>query len=328
MSAPDFWNDRDRAQKLLAELKPAKAILESYRTLEQELSDEIELLDMADESADRAHIDEVRGKLDRFARRAEKQELQALFTGKHDGESVFMSIHAGAGGTDSCDWAEILLRMYTRWLERNEYDAKLVDLISADEAGIKRAVLEVRGRFPYGNLKSELGVHRLVRVSPFDANHRRHTSFASVDVLPEEDDIAIELKSVDLKVDTFCAGGPGGQHVNKTESAVRITHLPTGVAASCQNERSQMLNRKTAMKILAARLTQMEEAKREEKFARMYGEKGEIAWGNQIRSYVLHPYQLVKDHRTGHETGNAQSVLDGEISPFIESFLKWKDRTY
>ena len=328
MSAPDFWNDRDRAQKLLAELKPAKAILESYRTLEQELSDEIELLDMADESADRAHIDEVRGKLDRFARRAEKQELQALFTGKHDGESVFMSIHAGAGGTDSCDWAEILLRMYTRWLERNEYDAKLVDLISADEAGIKRAVLEVRGRFPYGNLKSELGVHRLVRVSPFDANHRRHTSFASVDVLPEEDDIAIELKSVDLKVDTFCAGGPGGQHVNKTESAVRITHLPTGAVASCQNERSQMLNRKTAMKILAARLTQMEEAKREEKFARMYGEKGEIAWGNQIRSYVLHPYQLVKDHRTAYETGNAQSVLDGEIGPFIESFLKWKDRTY
>jgi peptide chain release factor 2 len=222
----------------------------------------------------------------------------------------------------------MLLRMYRRWLDRNGYQTKLLDLLHAEEAGIKRAVLEVSGKFPYGHLKSEMGVHRLVRISRFDASHRRHTSFASVDIVPEDENVDVEIKPSDLKIDTYCAGGPGGQHVNKTESAVRITHVPTGVVASCQNERSQMLNRKTAMKVLAARLTRLEETKREEELARLYGEKGEIGWGNQIRSYFLHPYQLVKDHRTGHEMGNAQAVLDGELDGFMEAFLKWKDRKY
>jgi len=312
----------------MIELKNARATVDEFRSLERELRDEIEILEMADESADEPHVREVFKRRAGYARKVEEIELQTLFTGKSDGKNIFLSIHAGTGGTDSCDWAEILLRMYSRWLERNNYQAKLVDLLESEEAGVKRAVLEVSGKYPYGHLKSEMGVHRLVRISPFDANHKRHTSFASVDVVPELEDIEIELKEAELKVDTFSAGGPGGQHVNKTQSAVRITHLPTGVVAACQNERSQMLNRKMAMKILAAKLLRIEEAKREEEFARMYGEKGEISWGNQIRSYTLHPYQLVKDHRTGHETGNSQAVLDGEIDAFIQAFLRWKERKY
>jgi peptide chain release factor 2 len=328
MSAQDFWNDQETAQKLMVELKSAKSIVDAFRKPEQELSDEIELLDMAEEDGDEQHMIEVKKNLKRYRKQVAEVELQALFSMKNDPKAIFLSIHAGEGGTDSCDWAEMLLRMYTRWLEKNGYDVKLVDAQYSEEAGIRRGVLQVSGRYPYGHLKSELGVHRLVRISPFDANNRRHTSFASVDVVPLDDDIEVDIKDADLKIDTYCAGGPGGQHVNKTESAVRITHIPTGVVVSCQNERSQMLNRKTAMKMLASKLHRLEEAKREKELARLYGEKGEIGRGNQIRSYFLHPYQLVKDHRTNFEMGNAQAVLDGEIDGYIEAFLKWKDRKY
>jgi peptide chain release factor 2 len=328
MSAPDFWNDAEGAQKTVSELKLLGAAVDDIRALYTETSDEITLLEMSDEVRDRAHIVDAQKKLAGLSRRVETLELQTLFNGPNDGRDVFLSVHAGAGGVDSMDWAGMLLRMYQRWLDRNGYQASLVDYQPGEEAGVKRAVLEIRGKYPFGYLKSEVGVHRLVRISPFDANHRRHTSFASVDVVPEYEDIAIDIDEKDLRIDTYSAGGPGGQHVNKTQSAVRITHVPTGIIVQCQNERSQVLNRKVAMRALAAKIRRMEESKREVELAKLYGEKGEIAFGSQIRSYTLQPYTLVKDHRTGAETGNAQAVLDGEIDLFIEAFLKWKERKY
>ncbi len=328
MSEAGFWDRPEAAQGLMAELKSIKGTAESYRALHQELEDEIGLLEMCEEAKDREHIQEAGGKVRGYERKVETIEVQALFSGRNDARDVFVSIHSGAGGVDAMDWAQILERMYLRWLSRNGYEVEILDEQQGEEAGLKRAVLEVRGRFAFGYLKSEVGVHRLVRLSPFDANHRRQTSFASVDVVPEYDDIEIDVKEADLRIDTFSAGGPGGQHVNKTQSAVRITHLPTGVVVQCQNQRSQILNRKYAMRALASKLHQLEESKREAEFARMYGEKGEIAFGSQIRSYVMQPYTMVKDHRTGHETGNIQAVLDGEIDPFIEAFLRWKERAY
>jgi len=283
---------------------------------------------MCDDARDQVHIVEVSGKIRGIERKVEAVEVQALFNGRNDARGVFVSIHSGAGGVDAMDWAQILQRMLLRWLSRSGYEVEVLDEQPGEEAGLKRAVLEVRGRFAFGYLKSEIGVHRLVRISPFDANHRRQTSFASVDVVPEYDEIDIDIKEGDLRIDTFSAGGPGGQHVNKTQSAVRITHLPTGVVVQCQNQRSQIMNRKYAMRALASKLHQLEESKREAEFARMYGEKGEIAFGSQIRSYVMQPYTVVKDHRTDHETGNIQAVLDGEIDPFIEAFLRWKGRKY
>lgn len=328
MSAPDFWNDAEGAQKTVSELKLLGAAVDDIRALSTETGDEITLLEMSDEVRDRAHIVDAQKKLAGLSRRVEALELQTLFSGPNDGRDVFLSVHAGAGGVDSMDWAGMLLRMYQRWLDKNGYQASLVDYQSGEEAGVKRAVLEIRGHYPFGYLKSEVGVHRLVRISPFDANHRRHTSFASVDVVPEYEDIEIAIDEKDLRIDTYSAGGPGGQHVNKTQSAVRITHVPTGIIVQCQNERSQVLNRKVAMRALAAKIRRMEESKREVELAKLYGEKGEIAFGSQIRSYTLQPYTLVKDHRTGAETGNVQAVLDGEIDLFIEAFLKWKERKY
>ncbi len=323
-----FWDRPEAAQGLMAELKSLKGVAESYRALHQELEDEIGLLEMCDDARDAAHIAEVAGKVGGHERKVEAVEVQALFSGRNDARDVFVSIHAGAGGVDAMDWVLILERMILRWLSRNGYEVEILDEQPGEEAGLKRAVLEVRGRFAFGYLKSEIGVHRLVRISPFDANHRRQTSFASIDVVPEYDEIDIDIKEGDLRIDTFSAGGPGGQHVNKTQSAVRITHLPTGVVVQCQNQRSQIMNRKYAMRALASKLHQLEESKREAEFARLYGEKGEIAFGSQIRSYVMQPYTMVKDHRTDHETGNIQAVLDGEIDPFIEAFLRWKGRKY
>jgi peptide chain release factor 2 len=328
MSESGFWDRPEASQGLMAELKSLKGVVESYRALHQELEDEIGLLEMCDDARDQVHIVEVSGKIRGIERKVEAVEVQALFNGRNDARGVFVSIHSGAGGVDAMDWAQILQRMLLRWLSRSGYEVEVLDEQPGEEAGLKRAVLEVRGRFAFGYLKSEIGVHRLVRISPFDANHRRQTSFASVDVVPEYDEIDIDIKEGDLRIDTFSAGGPGGQHVNKTQSAVRITHLPTGVVVQCQNQRSQIMNRKYAMRALASKLHQLEESKREAEFARMYGEKGEIAFGSQIRSYVMQPYTMVKDHRTDHETGNIQAVLDGEIDPFIEAFLRWKGRKY
>jgi peptide chain release factor 2 len=328
MSASGFWDRPDAAQGLMAELKAVKLVAESYRALHRELDEEIGLLEMCDDIRDGGHIGQVREKVREYERKVEGIEVQALFTGRNDARDVFVSIHAGAGGVEAMDWALMLERSYLRWLGQNGYQTELIDHQEGEEAGIKRAVIDVRGRFAFGYLKSELGVHRLVRISPFDANHRRQTSFASVDVIPQYDEIDIDVKEDDLRIDTYSAGGPGGQHVNKTQSAVRLTHLPTGVVVQCQSQRSQILNRKSAMRALASKLHQLEESKREAEFSKLYGEKGEIAFGSQIRSYVMQPYTLVKDHRTDCETGNVQAVLDGAIDPFIEAFLRWKGRKY
>ena len=286
------------------------------------------MLEMADPNRDEAHIRETAGRGPDYEVRLRRLELRAMFRGADDRRSAFLSIHAGAGGTDACDFAAMLLRMYSRWLDRNGYTAHLIEAYEGDETGYRRAVLEVEGEYAFGYLKSEIGVHRLVRVSPFDANHRRHTAFVGVDVTPEQEEIDIDIAEKDLQIDTYSAGGPGGQHVNKSQSAVRIRHLPTGIVVQCQNERSQGINRRTAMKVLASRIHQHEEAKRSDALSKLYGDKGEISFGNRIRSYTMDPFQLVKDHRTGHETGKIQAVLDGEIDGLIEAFLRWKDRKY
>ncbi len=329
MSAADFWNNQEAAQKVVAELKSLRGIVESYIALHAELQDEIGLLEMCDDEKDQAHIGDVMGKIAGYERRVGSIEVQALFNGKNDARDVFFSIHPGGGGVDAMDWAQVLQRMYMRWLERNGYAVEVVEEQPGEEAGVKRVVLEVKGRYAFGYLKSEIGLHRLIRISPFDANHRRQTSFAAVDVIPQFDDIDIQINEADLRVDTYSAGGPGGQHVNKTQSAVRLTHIPTGVVAACQTQRSQIMNRKQAMRSLASKLHQLEEGKREAELTKMYGEKGEITFGgSQIRSYTMQPYTLVKDERTGQQTGNIQGVLDGDLDPFIEAFLRWKDRKY
>ncbi len=255
----------------------------------------------------------------------EKEQLMLLLSEEYDGSSAILSVHAGSGGLDSQDWAEMLLRLYLRWAEREGFRARIIEILQDEEAGIKNATVLVEGDFAYGYLKSEKGVHRLVRISPFDAGKRRHTSFASVDVAPElPDDVEVEVRPEDLKVDTYRSSGAGGQYVNKTDSAVRITHLPTGVVVACQNERSQHMNRQVAMQVLRSRLFEMAVRERQQELQAIQGEKKEISWGSQIRSYVLQPYTLVKDYRTGHETGNVQAVLDGDIDDFIMSYLRWK----
>ena len=255
----------------------------------------------------------------------EKEQLMLLLSEEYDGSSAILSVHAGSGGLDSQDWAEMLLRLYLRWAEREGFRARIIEILQDEEAGIKNATVLVEGDFAYGYLKSEKGVHRLVRISPFDAGKRRHTSFASVDVAPElPDDVEVEVRPEDLKVDTYRASGAGGQYVNKTDSAVRITHLPTGIVVACQNERSQHMNRQVAMQVLRSRLFEMAVRERQQERQAIQGEKKEISWGSQIRSYVLQPYTLVKDYRTGHETGNVQAVLDGDIDDFIMSYLRWK----
>lgn len=329
MSASDFWGNQDAAQKVVAELKSLKGVVDSYASLHAELEDEIGLLEMCDDQKDQAHIEEVAAKVAGLARRVEAVEVQALFTGKNDGRDVFFSIHPGGGGVDAMDWAQMMQRMYMRWMERAGYAVEIVEEQPGEEAGVKRVVLDVRGDHAFGYLKSEIGVHRLIRNSPFDANHRRQTSFAAVDVVPQFDDIDIQINEADLRVDTYSAGGPGGQHVNKTQSAVRLTHIPTGVVAACQSQRSQIMNRKQAMKSLASKLYQLEESKRDAELTKLYGEKGEISFGSaKIRTYTMEPYTLVKDERTDCKTGNIQGVLDGDLDPFIEAFLRWKDRKY
>jgi peptide chain release factor 2 len=300
-----------------------RADVDVWRGLQARVRDGLELLELAQAEGDQATAADVEGEAAALTAELERLEFQLQFSGEHDGKSAILAIHAGAGGTDSQDWAEMLMRMYIRWAERQGYRAEVLDQSAGEEAGIKSVTIEVDGTNAYGQLKAEHGVHRLVRLSPFDAAHRRHTAFALVEVMPEVDATSeIQIGAEDVKMDVFRSSGAGGQNVQKTSTAVRLTHIPTGIVVTCQNERSQLQNRETAMKILMARLTQIETDKRDAEQARIKGEHKEAGWGNQIRSYVLHPYNLVKDHRTDVETSNTGAVLDGAIDPFIEGYLR------
>ncbi|MBX6377086.1 MAG: peptide chain release factor 2 [Clostridia bacterium] len=322
MSAADFWTS-DRAQAAARHASQLERTLKRWEALERRLEDAAVLLELAEEEADPAAGAEVATELREVAGELRKMELQVLLNGPYDSHDAILSLHPGAGGTESQDWAEMLMRMYLRWAERRGFVAEVLDRLEGEEAGIKSVTLSIRGENAYGFLKTERGVHRLVRISPFDVQGRRHTSFASVDVLPQvEDEGEVEIRPEDLRIDTYRSSGAGGQHVNKTESAVRITHLPTGIVVTCQSERSQHANRETAMQILRARLLKLREEERERELADLRGPQAEIAWGNQIRSYVLHPYTLVKDHRTNVEVGNAYEVLDGDLDPFIYAMLE------
>ncbi len=323
MSATDFWDNREKAQEKMGKLSLCKKIIDSFEVLAKEVDDFHALAELIIEAQDDASLPEAENTWEKLSANLTNFEMISFLSEKFDTNNAYFFIHAGAGGTESCDWASILLRMYRRWFERKEFEVEIVDLQSGDEAGIKGATLLVKGAFAYGYLKAERGVHRLVRISPFDSNARRHTSFAAVEVFPElDDDIDIQIDEKDLKIDTFRASGAGGQHVNRTDSAIRITHLPTGSVVGCQMERSQHKNKATAMKMLKAKLYELEEEKRKKEADKIKGKQSEIAWGSQIRSYVLHPYQLVKDLRTDVETGNTAAVLDGEIDIFVEAWLK------
>jgi peptide chain release factor 2 len=321
-AAPNFWNDNEKAQQVLKERSELQTPVNSWRKLVERLDDAKIYAELASEGTDDAES-EARTALGEISGALEQMELERKLNGEHDAGNAILTLHSGAGGTESQDWAEMLLRMYLRWAERRGYHTETVDLQPGEGAGIKGATITVEGRYAYGYLRAEAGIHRLVRISPFDANARRHTSFASVFVYPEiDDDIEVEINDADLRIDTYRSSGAGGQHVNKTDSAVRLTHLPTGIVVACQNERSQHKNKAMAMKVLRARLYEVEQRKREESLAEFSKSKKEIAWGSQIRSYVLHPYRMVKDHRTGAEVGNADAVLDGDIDSFIEAYLQ------
>ncbi len=327
MSAPHFWDNAESAQKVVAQLKALRAVIGPVTELSGKIEDLRTLHDLGAEAGDADTLAEAAVEAEKLTADLDRLELQTMLSDPHDAGDCYVAIHAGAGGTESCDWAEMLLRMYLRYFERNGYKVEQIDRLDGEEAGIRSATLHVSGPYAYGYLSCERGVHRLVRISPFDSAKRRHTSFASVDVLPELDDIEIEIDwAKEVREDTYRAGGAGGQHVNKTSSAIRLTHLPTGIVVQCQNERSQHQNRAQARKMLLAKLYQRTQAQRDAELAKMYGEKGEIAFGNQIRSYVLYPYQLVRDERTDLKVGNTDAVLDGDIQAFIDAALQGKLR--
>jgi len=323
MTAPDFWDDLEESQKVNQLLSGLKERTASFNSLKGRFEDVEVLLDLGREEDDQDVALEVAAEIKKLQRRIEAMELDVILNGPYDRGNAIISLHAGAGGTEAQDWVEMLMRMYMRWAEDHNFKVNVVDHLPGDEAGVKSVTMEITGQNVYGWLRSEKGVHRLVRISPFDAAGRRHTSFASVDVLPEVmEDQSIEIDPDDLKIDTYRSGGAGGQHVNKTDSAVRITHMPTGIVVQCQSERSQISNRNTAMKLLKARLLDLELKKKEAELSAMRDDQMDIAWGSQIRSYVFHPYSMVKDHRTNVEIGNVNGVMDGDIDLFISSFLR------
>jgi peptide chain release factor 2 len=323
MSKAGFWDNSDSAQSVVSQLSVLKSVIEPVEEIQREIQDFQELFELAIAESDEDELSQLEDDLDGLIKKCERIELAGLLSRDEDAKNCFFSIHAGAGGTESCDWASMLLRMYTRYFEENKFKFQELDITPGEEAGIRSITLRVGGPFAFGKLSCETGVHRLVRISPFDSNKRRHTSFAAVDCVPEfDDDIDVEVNEDDIRIDFYRARGAGGQHVNKTSSAVRITHEPTGIVVQCQNERSQHKNRAQAMKVLKARLFMLEQQKRDDQVAKLYGDKGEIAWGSQIRSYVLQPYQMVKDHRTDYQTGNVDAVLDGDLDGFIESYLR------
>ncbi|MCL6600005.1 MAG: peptide chain release factor 2 [Alicyclobacillus macrosporangiidus] len=325
MAAPGFWDDQSAAQKVIAEVNNLRSVVDRMNELQQRQEDLEVALELAAEEDDQDLFAEANQLAAQQQEAIEKFELELMLNGPYDANNAILELHPGAGGTESQDWAAILLRMYTRWAEDKGFKVETVDYLPGDEAGIKSVTLLIKGHNAYGYLKAEKGVHRLVRISPFDASGRRHTSFASVDVIPEiNDDVEVDIRPEDLRIDVFRSSGAGGQHVNTTDSAVRITHLPTGIVVTCQSERSQIQNRQVAMNLLKARLYEKKRQEQEAQLASLRGEQKEIAWGSQIRSYVFHPYSLVKDHRTGYEVGNVQAVVDGNLDGFIDAYLRWQ----
>lgn len=318
-----FWDDLENSQKVLRQTSKLKNKVSSYENLCSDFDDTLTLIEMADEEGDESLISEVTEGVDRVLKTIEDMRMSTLLSGEYDSKNAILTFHAGAGGTEAQDWAEMLFRMYNHWADAHGFKAKTIDYLDGEEAGLKSAVLLIEGDNAYGYMKSEAGVHRLVRVSPFDSSGRRHTSFASLEVMPEIDDnMDVEIKDEDLKVDTYRSSGAGGQHINKTDSAVRITHIPTGIVVACQNERSQHQNREMAMKMLKSKLIEIKEREHLEKIEDIKGVQKEIGWGSQIRSYVFMPYTMVKDHRTGFEVGNINAVMDGDLDGFINAYLK------
>lgn len=322
-SAPGFWDDVENSQKVFQQTKQLKDKVERYDRLKGSWEDALVLVDLANEENDESMLPEVKKTVDEISAELDKMTLETLLSGPYDKNNAIITLHAGAGGTEAQDWCEMLLRMYQMYAQKNGYTVQTLDILPGDDAGTKSATIMISGLNAYGYLKSEKGVHRLVRISPFDAAGRRHTSFASIEVMPEiDDDVEINIRTEDLKVDTYRASGAGGQHINKTDSAIRITHIPTGIVVSCQTQRSQHQNREYAMRMLKAKLAEVAEQQQKEKIEDIKGVQKEIAWGSQIRSYVFHPYTLVKDHRTGFEMGNIGAVMDGDLNGFINAYLK------
>lgn len=325
MQAPNFWEDPEKSNQKMREAKGLKDIVDTIRGLERQYEDILDLIEMGYEDNDPAIIPDIQEELEQFKTTFEDIRISTLLSGEYDRNNAILKLNAGAGGTESCDWCSMLYRMYTRWAERKGYKIDVIDSLDGEEAGIKSVTFQINGENAYGYLKSEKGVHRLVRISPFNAQGKRQTSFVSLDVMPDiEEDLDVEVRDEDIRVDTYRSSGAGGQHINKTSSAIRITHFPTGIVVTCQNERSQHMNKDKAMQMLKAKLYMLKQEENAEKLSDIRGDVKEIGWGNQIRSYVMQPYTMVKDHRTSEESGNVDAVMDGALDPFINAYLKWK----